>query len=311
MVSTENKHSFFSLTIDVAKNVNNSYQLENLDNSVDLIFSLMKVKSVWYKFFNKSAREVVYIFKTEDRKRKGQLVNYCQKILPASYEYQVMSLSKFSFDNDLGRFQNNDNFELVHKPIRFADYTANDIALFHDKKNWYPWQKQIYDKVFNDDGSFKTADPRHIISVIDTKGNTGKSSWWKFWFYNYPDEIARIGYGSASQLRSGAVNIGKKKLYIVDLTRSKAYNDKEEDLLSALEDIKNGFLTNSMYGSGRTLVMEPPHVIVSSNYPMPYELLSEDRWEIYEINSRKRLVEKNPKTIKTLKTNSRKKTSKK
>lgn len=104
-----------------------------------------------------------------------------------------------------------------------------------------------------------------------------------------------MGYGSASQLRSGAVNIGKKKLYIVDLARSKSSGDKEEDLLSVLEDIKNGFVTNAMYGSGKTLMMEPPHIIVSSNYILNYELLSSDRWQVYEINSKNQLKQKDPK----------------
>ena len=42
-----------------------------------------------------------------------------------------------------------------------------------------------------------------------------------------------------------------------------------------------------MYGSGRTLLMEPPHIIVSSNYNLDYNLLSEDRWEVYEISDKK------------------------
>lgn len=83
--------------------------------------------------------------------------------------------------------------------------------------------------------------------------------------------------------------MGKKDLYIVDLARSKSKNDKEEDLLSVLEDIKSGLVTNAMYGSGKTLLIEPPHIIVSSNYVLKYELLSNDRWEVYEINSSNKL----------------------
>ena len=127
------------------------------------------------------------------------------------------------------------------------------------------------------------------------KGNSGKSSFFKWLYFKHNEAIGRIGYGSASQLRSSAVNIGKKKLYIVDLARSKSKDDRQEDLLSVLEDLKSGLVTNAMYGSGRTLMMEPPHIIVSSNYVLKYELLSEDRWEVYQItksNKLKRLAAK-------------------
>lgn len=75
----------------------------------------------------------------------------------------------------------------------------------------------------------------------------------------------------------------------MDLARSKSREDREEDLLSVLEDIKSGLVTNAMYGSGKTLLMEPPHIIVSSNYTLKYELLSEERWQIYNINSSNKL----------------------
>ena len=86
------------------------------------------------------------------------------------------------------------------------------------------------------------------------------------------------GYGSASQLRSSVVNLGKKDVYVVDLARSKSKDDRQEDL-------KSGLVTNVMYGSGKTLLMEPPHSIVSSNYILKYELVSEDRSDVSQITS--------------------------
>lgn len=93
------------------------------------------------------------------------------------------------------------------------------------------------------------------------------------------------GYGSTSQLRSSAVNLGKKDFYVVDLARSKSKDDRQEDLLSVLEDLTSGLVTNVIYGSGKTLLMEPPHSIVSSNYSLKYELFSEDRWDLSQITS--------------------------
>ena len=295
---SENKNSFFSLTLDTIQFSTNPYQLEKLDDFVDLIFSTMKVQNNWYKFCQKNNQEIIYFFKTEDRKRKGQLVNCCDKIFPKVQEYSVEALSKISYEKDINRFKKNENFKLIYKPLPFGDYSANDISIFKDPKNWHPWQQDLYNLVFNKDGSFRDPHPRHIISLVDIKGCSGKSTWFKYWYFKHPEDIGRMGYGSASQLRAGAVNLGKKKLYIVDLARSKSVNDREEDLLSVLEDIKNGLVSNAMYGSGKTLMMEPPHIIVCSNYVLKYNLLSEDRWQVFEITSANKLRKKDAKKFK-------------
>ena len=44
-----------------------------------------------------------------------------------------------------------------------------------------------------------------------------------------------------------------------------------------------------MYGHGTTLLMEPPHIIVSSNYHMKYHLLSKDRWNVFTITEKHKL----------------------
>lgn len=286
---SENKSSYFSIGLPITTNLQPDIYVEKLENKIDLIFHSMKVKSTWYKYMKPDYSEIIYFFKTEDRKRKGQLIKYCDQILDKNQQYKIQPHTKFSFDSSLARIENNPNFNLVHKPIIFSEYNASDIAIFENEKNWYPWQKQIYSHVFGSNGNFKTAHPRHIISLVDRAGNSGKSSFFKWLFYHHPTAIGRIGYGSASQLRSSVVNIGKKELYVVDLARSKSKTDRQEDLLSVLEDLKSGLVTNAMYGSGKTLIMEPPHIIVSSNYVLNYELLSKDRWEVYEITSKNTL----------------------
>ena len=47
-----------------------------------------------------------------------------------------------------------------------------------------------------------------------------------------------------------------------------------------------------MDGSGNSLVMEPPDIIIASNYELNYEILSENRWNIYERKSNTYNIEK-------------------
>lgn len=58
-------------------------------------------------------------------------------------------------------------------------------------------------------------------------------------------------------------------------------------MLSAVEDLKNGFITSAMFGGGQTLIMNPPHIIISSNYIFDQDLLSKDRWEILNLENNK------------------------
>jgi hypothetical protein len=286
MIAVENKNSFFSLTLPISNN-QNEIHIEKLKDKTDLVLNLMNVRNTFYQFEQKENNQLLFFFKTDSRKRKGQLTKYCEQVFPENQQFTVQGLTKFNFDSSIERMKKNNHFNLSKEPSTFDEYTGSDIKIFDNDKNWYPWQKELYQKLFNSDNSFRQPDGRKIISIIDKTGNNGKSSFYKFLFFHHAEFIGRIGYGSASQLRSSCVNIGKKNVYIIDLARSKSKNDKEEDLLSVLEDLKTGLITTSMYGSGGTLLMDPPNIVVSSNYALNYELLSADRWEVYEIRSHK------------------------
>ena len=95
--------------------------------------------------------------------------------------------------------------------------------------------------------------------------------------------VGRISYGTASQLKSSMVNMGTKRIYIIDLARSLGKNDSQSDLLSAIEDLKSGLIINPMFGNGKILEMAPPHIILSANYLLDLNSLSADRWDAYEL----------------------------
>lgn len=76
-----------------------------------------------------------------------------------------------------------------------------------------------------------------------------------------------------------------KFICIIDLTRSKSSENKPENLISAIENLKSEVVCNAMYGKGQTVLMEPPHIIISSNYTFDQNLLSKDRAEIYKIKN--------------------------
>lgn len=104
------------------------------------------------------------------------------------------------------------------------------------------------------------------------------------------EKIGGITYRTSSQLKVSLVNLDPKRLYIIGLARSKERNHSERELLSTIEDLKSGLVLNEMCSSTNNSVINPPHIIVSSNYVMDLGILSDDRWEIYELSKKKDLT---------------------
>lgn len=281
----ENKRSYFEFQVEIPLGIHPD-KIETVINSkVDLVLASMSATSNVYKY--KKKNKIIYLFETNTRKRKGQLDKMAyhhllseSKLIDGFYSSPLLKREFIGRRSELDR---GEKIIALSKPDIFDGYNGEDVKLFDDKNNWRPWQKELYEEIFTKTDQIKEPDPRRIISLIDKIGNTGKSSFFKYLYFKHPEEIGRISYGTASQLRSSLINIGNKKIYIVDLTRSKSQYDKQEDLLSAIEDLKSGLVISSMYGAGKDLLMNPPHVIISSNYLFKLELLSMDRWKIYEV----------------------------
>jgi hypothetical protein len=290
----ENKNSYFSLDLRIPIQERNDNHIEDLDNSVDLILSSMGVDDASYKFQKIDKSRVIYFFKTSKRKRQGQLFRYSERFLPKEQICEAKGITKEYLQTSMVILEKDTRYAIKNQgkfmgSYEDEPYTGSDIKIFNNRDNWHPWQKDVYDLVLDTNGDWKEPHQRHIISIIDKAGNTGKSSFFKWLYFNNPDTIGRLGYASSSQLKSSIVSIGKKQLYIIDLARSKSKNDSQSDLLAVVEDLKSGLVINPMYGSGKSLLIDPPHIIICSNYVLDYKSLSADRWQVYEIKNNKQL----------------------
>ena len=284
----DNKNSYFALSIEIPKLITEYEIEEEISNNVDLILSGMDVSTQVCKFQKKDNEKIIYLFATNKRKRNGQLVRLCRKFIPG-YQFNTDPLTKTNFLKAIKKFKDNSLYKSsLDGNININEYRGEDITILNKKDNWYPWQIDLYNQIFLTDNIFKKADERKIIFLYDPIGKCGKSTFFKWLYFNNKNEVGRITYGSAGQLRSSVINIREKKLYIIDLPRAKAKNDSEVELLNVIEDIKNGFITSPFYGKGESLLMNPPHIIISANYILNQDLLSEDRWISYKIDKSKK-----------------------
>jgi len=162
-------------------------------------------------------------------------------------------------------------------------YEAADLQIFDDSVNWYPWQKSFMELIFNKDLTLKDPDDRTILWIHDLMGNNGKSKLVKHICYNYPEEACKLSFGSSTQLRSACIAAGPKKLYFIDVPRTLGKDDDINDLISVIEDIKNGFMVSSMYGKHQQMMFDPPHIVVFANVFCPENALSGDRLHEFSI----------------------------
>jgi len=173
-------------------------------------------------------------------------------------------------------------------------FIPQDLAIFDDKSKLYAWQCDIHKMLFNSIDFLKQRiitkpDDRSINVIVDEHGNSGKSKFVKYLCYNYEKDICKLAFGTAQQLRSAVISAGRKKVYILDIPRTLGLSDNIYDIISVVEDIKNGFVCSSMYGKYEKLLMEPPHIIIFTNKEIDSKLMSMDRWKSYKLQKDKTL----------------------
>lgn len=234
--------------------------------------------------------------RTEKRKRHSTLTSYIHNLLDKIFDDTEFE-DKILYDYRIDRLKRNylkidptihvDQFHLIESSNKSAEYTGRDIRILDQRENRYPWQNDVVDIVYDERREIlRISDDRTIHWITDKFGCSGKSKLVKWLCVNLPDSISKISFGSANQLRSSLVGIGPRDVYFVDMPRTLGQEDNINNIITCLEDLKNGHIVSAMYGRSKTLLMDPPHVIVLSNKPCPLKTMTQDRWKIWQIESK-------------------------
>ena len=74
---------------------------------------------------------------------------------------------------------------------------------------------------------------------------------------------------------------------MINLTKTKGQNQSLEDMFAAIENIKDGFIVDTMYGKYIEAIFESPLILVFTNEKLDEHIskLSADRWLRLYINS--------------------------
>lgn len=159
-------------------------------------------------------------------------------------------------------------------------YTGKDCAFI--LTNPFPWQNFVLEIIS------KKPHDRDVYGLYNKTGNIGKTRLFKILAFKGQAEL--IPLGTATQMKTCVIakanESGPCGCYIVDMPRTLGKAEHQQDIYSAIEAVKAGWVESAMYGKVQKLFMDPPHVFVISNHPFKTKYLSRDMWKIYDIEDK-------------------------
>lgn len=204
----------------------------------------------------------------KEKKFLGQL----EKILPANHG-NISITSKENWTNDFyvtkeegrldGPWTDRDEIKYIPKQVR-------------DIKNLKPWQKAM--QYILDDW-----DTRFIHVIVDTKGNTGKSTFIA-WMCNIMNARQIPLANDHEKILRMVYDMPDSKIYLINMPRA----IKKERLFQfwgAIETVKDGYSYDDRY-EFKDKWRDCPNICVFTNIEPDKDLLSEDRWVIWKIDEK-------------------------
>jgi len=286
MVSSDNKYCYWVFTISLTK------KGETLPGEQTICRTLERLTEK-YHFQLERASTLHYqgCCKTRIRKRQQTVLNEFVTELDIPKEMVTIDCMMGTWEQAKAYCSKSDTAMGVIFSNEIS-YSGDDIKMLDEPAGRYPWQNKIVSTLIDESTlGIKAADDRSIIWIEDTQGGNGKSKLVK-WCCARNNAIVKISFGTSNQLRSAIIAAGPRRVYFIDVPRTLGSDDSMASLISALEDLKNGFVVSAMYGKNQQLLLDPPHIVVFSNDKCPEKMMSHDRWIQYLINYEKDLIKR-------------------
>lgn len=147
-----------------------------------------------------------------------------------------------------------------------------------------PWQQNVLDIC-------ELEEDRFIHFIYDEHGNCGKSIMVEY--LEFHDKALEVfAFNDMSDFMGFCHSMPVQKCYLVDMPRG-MHKDKLTGFYTGIESLKNGLTFDKRY-EGRKRRFDRPQVILYSNRYPDFNLLSLDRWVVFEMQrdfSLKKLTE--------------------
>jgi len=182
---------------------------------------------------------------------------------------------KYSSISEAIQGEHQKNVKGIHTTITAMKYKPINYGP-EPKVEWFPWQGKLLNEVREE-----CDDDRTIIWIWKGIGNMGKTAFAKHLAMWHGAFIATHAnsYHIATTLQNRFAQGSPANLVIFNLVRDQC----DHKIYQGLEQIKDGLIT-SQKNNGETLIFNSPHIVVFANFPPDKSKLSEDRWDIRELN---------------------------
>ena len=173
------------------------------------------------------------------------------------------------------------NMTKLQNQARIQRQALRKIAINAKANRWwekgaYQWQRDL--KTLMETG-YALEDDRKVIVVLDRKGGAGKTKFGQRMVEINPTTTAYIKKSKGDNMAYLIKNIPDLQHVIVDYTR----DDEKHGSPKFIESLKDGTIQSNKYEPTQ-VSFENIQVCVMTNNPLDWTTLSEDRWEIYEID---------------------------
>ena len=151
------------------------------------------------------------------------------------------------------------------------------------------WQSQLIGLMQSD--SQDSLRDRKVIWIQDTAGGQGKSTFIRYLAMNKKNlklEAVKLPVDQPARIRSAVIKLAKKTdidLYMFDFTRTQGVDTHFNDLFEVIEEIKNAYVVDTMYGNYNTAFLKQAMIMIFTNHDIQEfkKYLSEDRWVPFTI----------------------------
>ena len=224
------------------------------------VFQLEQGESTGYKHYQGRIT-------LKERMRKHNL--YEKLNIP---EIQLSPTSNANYKNDyyvtkedtrIARpWSDKDNTNIIEIPWDIAE--INELL---------PWQNTLME-------ISKKRELRKINVILDIRGNIGKTTFTRYMMWNKLARIIPFCNDYKDILRM-VMDMPESPTYIIDMPRA-INKEKLHSLYSAIETVKGGYAFDDRYNF-RDKLFNPPNIFVFSNCLPDSEMLTKDRWILWDV----------------------------
>lgn len=148
-----------------------------------------------------------------------------------------------------------------------------------DRADLFTWQRDLAAELE------QPADDRKIIWYQDRVGGSGKTAMARFIMVEFSRKAIFLSGGCAKDVLYQVVK-QKEDPSVIIFNLARTAEGKVS--YQAIETVKDGMVQSGKYEGGFKMY-NPPHVIVFANWPPDFNALSQDRWELRELDNNRLL----------------------